>query len=602
MTYKQVSRACLFTSILAISSMLLAQQAKVRVRVTPPEAQIFVDAKPAGTGAAKVVKTTPGTHELIVANYGFVSDTREISLNEGDNPDIEVTLQKSGNPVSGPWGRIQIENAPKQAAVLLNGNTPSYLVGHVDMFNNSIGWRQQLVVPAGKHHVSIVTPDGEFWSGDVDVKPNTRVIINAGRGRQTVKNWQEGGSITSLPRFKAGIASASVAVAPVTASFAAEPGHLNCGDTTHLTWSAQDAVNTTISANSESLDAVPVSGERTEQPRQTTTYQFQTSGPGGVVTSSATTEVNTVVQADLGASPAEVRYHRMGDRVVEHTPASLNWTSSNADAASIDGIGTVSTKGDQQVKPTPSQSANGPVDEKVTYTLTAKNVCGGSETRVATVHITGTIEPVPEVPLVSVFFPTGYPGEKYPEVGLVRSQDDVLEQTAEGMRKYLIYDPEARLTLTAHADERGPAAKNQALSERRANRVRSRLVKHGIPEGRIEVIAVGEKQNLSRSDVMKLHGENPNKPSFAKRNLQALEWAYNRRVDITLLPTGQKSSQYFPGYAEEARVLFQSEWQPRRVVEKAGEEVTTTESPAGQPRGRRLPGDETAAAQTPTSN
>jgi hypothetical protein len=99
---------------------------------------------------------------LIVANYGFRSDTREMSLNEGDNPGVEVNLQPSGEPVSGPWGRIQIENAPKQATVLLNGRTPNYAVGHVDMFNNSIGWRQQLVVPAGKHHVTIVNRDASF--------------------------------------------------------------------------------------------------------------------------------------------------------------------------------------------------------------------------------------------------------------------------------------------------------------------------------------------------------------------------------------------------------------------------------------------------------
>jgi outer membrane protein OmpA-like peptidoglycan-associated protein len=588
-----IPRIFLLGIIVAGGSILVAQQAKVRISVYPPETQIFVDAKTWGRGPAKEIKTTAGTHMVIVANYGFVSQTREVSLNEGDNPAVEFTLQRSGEPVSGPWGRIQIENAPGQAAVLLNGTTPGYAVGHADMFNHDIIWHQQLVVPAGKHHVTIATRDGVFWSGDVDVQPNTRVIINAGANKITVKNWT--GAPSSLPRFTAGIASASVAVAPVTANFAAEPTNINCGDTTRLAWSTKEAVDTTISANSASLGEVPVSGERAEQPKQTTTYQFQTAGPGGVVTSSATTEVNTVVKADLGTSPAEVRYHRMGDKVVEHTPANLNWTSSNADSASIDPIGTVGTKGDQEIKPAPKQSANGPVDENVTYTFTAKNVCGGSETRTANVHVTGMIEPVPEVPLASVFFPTGYPEEKHPQLGLVRSQHDVLAKTAEGMKKYLIYDPEARITLTAHADARDSSARNQSLSERRANRVKTCLVKLDVPENKIDIVAVGENQNLTPADVQKLHDENPNKPGFAKRNSPALVWAYNRRVDIRLLPTKQNSTQFFPGNADEAKLLFRSKWQGRRSVEKAGE-GTAGQPSAGEATGTQ-PITETAAVK-----
>lgn len=57
---------------------------------------------------------------------------------------------------------------------------------------------------------------------------------------------------------------------------------------------------------------------------------------------------------------------------------------------------------------------------------------------------------------------------KHPQVRLVRSQHNVLAKTAEGMKKYLIFDPDARITLTAHADVRGPEVKNQSLSEWRA--------------------------------------------------------------------------------------------------------------------------------------
>jgi hypothetical protein len=106
-----------------------------------------------------------------------------------------------------------------------------------------------------------------------------------------------------------------------------------------------------------------------------------------------------------------------------------------------------------------------------------------------------------------------------------------------------------------------------------------RIVKQGVPADKIDIVALGETQNLAHSEVIKLHDDNTNKPSFAKRNSRALQWAHNRRVDITLMPTGQKSTQFFPGDADEAKLLFRSEYQGRRAVEKAGE-LTATQ-PAG---------------------
>lgn len=131
--------------------------------------------------------------------------------------------------------------------------------------------------------------------------------------------------------------------------------------------------------------------------------------------------------------------------------------------------------------------------------------------------------------------------------------------------------------------------------------VKTCLVSQGVPESKIDIVAVGENQNLSRADVLNLHEANPNKPSFAKRNSQALAWAYNRRVDITLLPNGQKSTQFFPGDADEAKLLFRSEWQGRQAVEKAGE-GTATEPGVGQTSRTQQPSDEIVVVQVPGSN
>jgi hypothetical protein len=138
--------------------------------------------------------------------------------------------------------------------------------------------------------------------------------------------------------------------------------------------------------------------------------------------------------------------------------------------------------------------------------------------------------------------------------------------------------------------------RNQSLSERRANRVKPSLVIQGVPEDKIDIVALGERQNLSPADVLKLQDENPNKPAFAKRNSRALVWAYNRRVDVTLLPTGQTSSQFFPGDVDEAELLFRSAWQGRRSVEKAGE-GTAGQPSTGEAKRTQQPGAETAAVQ-----
>ena len=57
-----------------------------------------------------------------------------------------------------------------------------------------------------------------------------------------------------------------------------------------------------------------------------------------------------------------------------------------------------------------------------------------------------------------------------------------------------------------------------------------------------------------------LHEQNPNKPAKSLGNFQDLVWAYNRRVDLVMLPRGTRSTQFYPGTVPEAELLFNSEW------------------------------------------
>src|SRR4029077_10498057 len=137
-------------------------------------------------------------------------------------------------------------------------------------------------------------------------------------------------------------------------------------------------------------------------------------------------------------SPTEVKYRRIGDKVLVQNSATLNWSASNADSISVNPIGPVEHAGSTNMQILPTQNTEGPVDETFTYNLSATNVCGGSEAKTAAVHLTGSIEPIPDVLLNSVFFPTDYPEKKGPPtVGLMMSQQQALMTAIGGFNKYL---------------------------------------------------------------------------------------------------------------------------------------------------------------------
>jgi hypothetical protein len=168
--------------------------------------------------------------------------------------------------------------------------------------------------------------------------------------------------------------------------------------------------------------------------------------------------------------------------------------------------------------------------------------------------------PPPSLLLHSVFFPTALPNEKRPDKGLAESQEQILTTLATDFKNYLQVKPDARLTLTGHADPRGGAEYNKALSERRVGSVKHFLVEQGVPEGSIDTQAVGDEHPLSKDDVKQLVQSNPELTDEERakimRNLTAIYLAQNRRVDITLANTGQQSVQLYPFNAHDAGTLL----------------------------------------------
>lgn len=539
--------ACVVLLVLAAGISTYAQDGKLTIHVTPRQTYVFVDGRALGEASHhRSLSLSAGNHKIDLANYGYNPTSRTVTITAGQTTNLEVTLEAVAGTVSGPFGAMTIEGADRNA-VLLNGKTPDYFVGHGDEFNHNWWWKQELVVPPGTHQVTVLTADKEVWSGPVEVPANQRVVVDVPKGVRKTVPWPRGEKLTGIPRFKTGTASATVAVAKPSAQLTVTAAQLNCGDSSQIKWTSSDAPHVEITP----VGSVAPSGEQAIQPKQTTTYQLTASGPGGTTTSSATVNVNSAIQADLGLSPAEVHYKRVGDKVVETGSPALNWNATNASAVSIEPLGTVTTNGSRTLQVAPHKTDPGPVDETVNYTLTATNGCGGTETRTAALHIVGTIEPLEtKLTMRSVYFPTDRPRSIKTYAGLLQSEQDTLKSIAEDFKKLLANKPDAHLVLSGHADKRGPQAYNKPLSERRAELAKRFLIEQGVPEANLETQAFGKEQNLSDDQVKDLIAQNPN-VSEAQRQavierMPTIVLAYNRRVDLTLSTTGQESARQYP--------------------------------------------------------
>jgi hypothetical protein len=115
-----------------------------------------------------------------------------------------------------------------------------------------------------------------------------------------------------------------------------------------------------------------------------------------------------------------------------------------------------------------------------------------------------------------------------------------------------------------------------ALSERRAERVRSFLVEQGINAASLQTQGFGKGQELDAATVKQLAEQDPNLTDQDRkkvyRRLPIFVLANNRRVDIVLSTTGKKSLEYYPYNAADLKALLA---EPHRA--KAAPAETQTE-------------------------
>lgn len=565
--------------LLGALPMAAAETGKLRVWVVPAQADIFIDGQYMGDatwdGTITVHGVGAGEHVVGIYAYGFEPQRYTVTIQPGKTTGLHVRLQGIGQGVTGPFGRILVKGAP-HAEVLLNGQTADYQVGHGDMFDHELlTGTEELLVHPGTYQLTMVRGSQTIWSGPVTVASDQTTVVRVPSGQQTTEKWN--GQAGTVPMWKVGLASARIAVAPVTGEFSADPATINCGESSKLNWRSQGAAEAEIT----NVGKVEPAGSQTVSPKQTTTYGFTATGPGGKATGEATVTVNNPMSATLEVTPQEVRYRSAGGKVVEQGSANLNWATSGGEKVELTPFGAVEASGSRVVTPTPKQTTTGSVDETETYTLKVTNACGAEQTRTASLHVTGSVVNVSEaavtestqevgLALASVFFPTAFPLTERPEVGLVKSQQEALTKLAGAFKKYLEYAPQARLELEAHADVRGGRRYNQELAERRAARVKDYLVSQGVPGSAIDTKSYGKEQELARAEVKQLEEKNPNPPPKQRMREKYADWlAYNRRVDMTLQPSGLHSTEYYPHNAADSKLLWQVPRPRWRVIEKA---------------------------------
>ena len=187
--------------------------------------------------------------------------------------------------------------------------------------------------------------------------------------------------------------------------------------------------------------------------------------------------------------------------------------------------------------------------------------------------------------LRSVYFATAQPTAAKPNAGLVKSQQDTLVSIANDFKNYLKVNPQAKLTLQAHADPRGSDAYNQKLTERRAARVQSFLVSQGVPEANIETQALGKQHQMTADEVKQSMEDDPTLTAGEKkrlqRNMKTIVLAANRRVDLQLTGPNTESKvseRKYPFSAADALSLIGGREKPKAAPtpKKKGKKTTTT--------------------------
>ena len=155
-------------------------------------------------------------------------------------------------------------------------------------------------------------------------------------------------------------AGTPVSSAPIIVNFTANPGTINAGQSSTLSWQVQNADTVVITT----LGTVALNGSQGVTPATTTTYTLTATHGTQTATANATVTVNS---GTTGGLPVIVSFAPNPATINFGQSSSLQWVVQNATNVTIDNnIGTVGLTGSLAISPAAS----------TTYTITASNAVG----------------------------------------------------------------------------------------------------------------------------------------------------------------------------------------------------------------------------------
>jgi len=217
-------------------------------------------------------------------------------------------------------------------------------------------------------------PDGDDLVYEWDFGDGT-----TGEGVMPVHSYAGAGTylvtlvVSDIKSLAATVSTTAIVYQPPAVSISAEPDTIILGDSSVLTWSAEDAHSVSID---NGIGVVEPNGSVRVEPIVTTTYTINAAGPGGESTDSCTITVYYPPTVSIEVHP---------ENIIAGSSATLEWSSTNANMLVIDNdIGNVSSQpgGSRVVSPMIT----------TTYNITAAG-SGGSAADSTTI----TVSPLPNV-------------------------------------------------------------------------------------------------------------------------------------------------------------------------------------------------------------
>jgi outer membrane protein OmpA-like peptidoglycan-associated protein len=423
---------------------------------------------------------------------------------------------------------------------------------------------------------------GFMAGGGLDLKLTRRVAWRVIRGDFVFSNHQYGPS-SAVPatdvrgvRLQSGLVfmfGGKSAPAPVSASCAINPSEVMVGEPATATatgsnFNSKHTLNYTWSTTGGQITGKDKTA-RVDSNGATGGSYTVTAHISDPKTQSEASCMATFTVKELPKNPPAVSCSASPSTVQTGTPSTISCTCASPDNAVVTlggwttSGGSISASGSTAALDT-SGTSNGPI----TASATCTDSRGLNTQATAQVMVQNPPPVSPEfiklearLSLHSIYFATDKPRVDNTDGGLLPSQEQTLVSLAEDFKNYLETKPDAHLTLEGHADPRGSMEYNQALSERRVARTKRFLIDHGVPAANLETKAFGEQRNLDEVQVKDAVEKNPElTPGQRQRvidNIKTVLLASNRRVDITLSTTGQRSVREYPFNAADSLTLLQ---------------------------------------------